>query len=369
MNSLYVSNLNENVTESQLIAHFSKFGFITECKMGKLDDGRCKGFAKLTTNDASATRIILNTDHIFANRKARVERYIQEQDQAQQKDLEIVQRRICVLGVPKGLKDPEFKEVFDYFGDVENAYIRENKHRKKNHGFVTFGQKSSASKALQRKYLDIEGWGRVQIREFRSKALIKRQKREQVRKQPQQQIPQRGFAQSGARRDIHLPCVPSQNQGGFGNRFELPIRQNVSSYDCNFTDDSIGSPGSHKKRASIASNKPRFEDSYTYQFMNSSKLKKYISKIIEENPQIENIQDIQKKTLELFYFNKKDRYESEETGALYNYDCVARRFAKRVYRNHYRTNLRLNEGEKSQNSQNFNQPVWTNSHRYSNLWW
>lgn len=368
MSSIYVSNLDENVTEAQLSTHFSKFGFITECKMGKLEDGRCKGYAKLTTNDASALRIILNTDHIFASRKARVERYIQEQDRAHQKDLEIVQRRICVLGVPKGLKDPEFKQVFSYFGDVENGYIRENKHRKKNHGFVTFVQKSSAEKALLRKYLDIEGWGRVQIREFRSKALIKRQKREQAKKHPTPQVSPRDFAGRSEREDIHRPFIPVQNQGGFTNRFELPIRYNSSSFDSNFTDDSIGSSG-YRKRASIVSNKPRFEDSYTYQFMNSTKLKKYIEKIIEENPLIEKIQNNQKKMLELFYFNKKNRYESEETGALYNYDCVARRFAKRVYRNHYRSNLRLNDPKKPKNSQHFDHSGWSYPRSSSNCWW
>lgn len=350
MSSIYVSNLSENMTEMQLIGHFSKYGFIIECRMGKMIDGKCKGYAKLTTNDKEAYRLILSSEHYFGSRKAQVEPFVREQGQAQVKDREIVQRRVCILGVPGGMDDALFKEAFKVIGEVANAYVRENKTRKKNHGFVTFVEKNIAEKALKMKYLDIPGWGRVQIREFRSKAFIKKKRREEMVKDkfayriPKAQNPHQ----------FNFPFFFQETPKSYGynpQKFLQPKNYGSPKFSAqsNFTDDSsLGSPSYCGFRKPCAVPKrPKFEESYQKQFMNSKKLKDYLKKINKENPMIGEIGKDKVQELELFYFNKKDRYNAQEKRTRYNYNCVAGRFARSVYGNHNPENLRQNSGARN----------------------
>lgn len=369
MSSIYVSNLEENISESQLLSHFSKFGFLIECKMGKMEDGKCKGYAKLTTKDAEAYRLILNTEHIFNGRRARVEPFIKEQGQALLKDKDIIERRVCVLGVPKGLKDAEFKIAFGKFGEVGNAYIRENKNRKKNHGFVTFVEKVAAEQALESQYLVIEGWGRVQIREFRSKALQKKQKREQI-----VQYPQNTQVNHKKQPFLQQRQIPFFNQNmhynnrNFEQYHQFPncrVSSPQHSAESNFTDDSsLGSQGYRKNTSALSNNTPKFEESYNYSFMNEKHLKIYLKKILENNPQIAEIEEKQVQQLELFYYNKKDRFEAGNRKTSYNYESIVDRFALRVYRNHNPENIRKNVSSKGEREMS-----WISPQPYGNRGW
>lgn len=292
--SLYISNLAESMTEVQLLSHFSKFGFLTHFKMGQLENGKCKGYAQISTKDLDAYRMILNSEHYFNGREARVEPFIHDKNQTIRREKDIVNKRICVLAVPKGKSDEEFKHVFEIFGEVENAYIRDVERTKKNHGFVTFTSKKSCQKALKKRYLNVNGWGKMQIREFKSKNLEKEKKKNQ-----------------------NNLFMKKKDKKGLASAEFFPFK--------------------------IKKNLPPFEDTVNYDFMAENHLKVYLKKILESNPQIKNIEKKYIKRLELFFYNKKQRYEQK---TLHNYNMIVYFPSIKIQHNHSNNNIKLSKGNR-----------------------
>jgi len=170
----YLSNLSESTKENQIRFHFKKFGKVSELKLARLADGRCKGHGKLSLvfpEESSALgqkkmmKNFLNFDHKIEDRKVRIERFIQEKNALSFKDIDIVKRRICILNIPeKDISDEKLRSIFEYFfGDIYGAYVRKSKKKKlikkalkegevdcfAHHGFVTFKEESSVELALE----------------------------------------------------------------------------------------------------------------------------------------------------------------------------------------------------------------------------
>lgn len=345
MSSIYVSKLDECTTESTLSDHFSKYGFINNIQLSKLPNGSCKGYAKITTKDVTAYRMILSSEHIINNVKVKVEPFIEGEAQIVAKDREMVKRRVCVFGVPKNFNDFKFRKVFEkHLGDVENAYVRSNKEKKFNYGFVTFNTEEGANRALDLKIiplreneLDEESqiFATLQIKEFKSKGLIRRQKKlENTKKRVYFNNNYLKVYGENLISDMYKPDRGSQEQQGqivFERNNEVYYQKNKMNTPIN---EGTGTQGDKKL------------------FFEPERLKIYIKKILEMNPQIKKLEQNQVVMLELFFFNKRFRHYKRRT--IYNYDCLATRFSKRVNENHTYGNLSFNRSSKNSNLNNFN---------------
>lgn len=333
MKSIYVSKLDECTTESMLASHFSKYGFINEIQLSKLPTGKCKGYAKITTKDVSAFRIILNSEHVINNVKIRVEPFIEGEAEILEKDREMVQRRVCVFGVPKNFNDHTFRKVFDeVFGDVENAYVRRNGNKKFNYGFVTFNTKEMAQKALKVERVPIQSSQArfMQIKEFRSKGLKRRQKKMEETKQKQLCFNKNFVNVFGEQLISTMFNFTNQNQADYNNQcygYQSGQFQQGSGHQNRFL--------KRLERYSINSGKKTVSNA----FMNPEALKKYIGRILQSNSHINDISHNQIEMLELFYFNNIER--GKKNRKVLNYDSIARRFSKVVDWNHHSDNLVL----------------------------
>jgi hypothetical protein len=168
----YVSNITEETKNFEIKSHFEQFGHITELKVAHLKDGRCKGHAKLSiilhrsassSSEKGKVDKFFRFKHFLNGKQLRVEKYIQSKEALSSKDMEIVNRRICVLNIPPNqVSDEKLKAIFEYFfGKVYGAYVRLKKKKVKqtdarqdpskfmHYGFVTFETESSVDEALK----------------------------------------------------------------------------------------------------------------------------------------------------------------------------------------------------------------------------
>lgn len=304
MNCIYISNLEETTAKTEILDHFSKYGFIIDCYMSKFKNGKCKGYAKLTLKTKESYEKILQEDHHFGGRKAKVEPYVQEAKEAKMKDRDIVERRVCILAIPKGMEDTMLKKAFEAFGEVEKAYVREGKDGGKNHGFVTFVEKRSCKRALIKRFMDIEGWGRLQIREFKSKALERMKNKE---KNSEKQVP---------------------------SRFRITKKEKVQH-----------STTSHN------SEENKQDQNFNCRFMNPQKLQSYLKKIRERNPNLNAFGEKFISDLELFSFNKEQRDNPDHQ--FKNYNWIANKFSGKVQKNHSNNNIRFGSQRNDYQKLNF----------------
>lgn len=336
MSSIYISKLDECTTENTLISHFSKYGFINDIQLSKLPDGRCKGYAKIMTKDASAYRVILNSEHVINGIKVKVEPFIEGEAEILAKDIQMVKRRVCVFGVPKNFDDKKFRAVFDYeLGDVENAYVRRNKAKKFNYGFVTFNTEETALKALAMKVVRIRPGKKasrrsgdvcptMQIKEFKSKGLMRRRKKIEGRDSGKLYFNNNYLNFYGG------PLMQAMLNMASHNPHPAKARGGATIYPNNQVLAKNLPPSSTLLGKEL--NRPDI-------FMNPERLKDYVRSILDQNPQIKKLDQNEVRSLELFYFNK--RAASGKKHTTYNYDSIATRFARRIDKNHYPENLVL----------------------------
>lgn len=309
MKSIFVSKLDESVTESTIMNHFSKYGFINKIELSKLPGGLCKGYAKISTNDPFAHKLILSSQHVLDGKRVKVEPFIQEDIDILSKDKDTVERRVCVYGVPKNYNSRKFREVFETnFGEVENAYVRKNSANKFNYGFVTFVKKETADHAISVKYVKLKK-NKLEVRRFKPKG-IKINKKAKT-----------------ATNDEKI-CFDLKNFEIYGDRILQQIFTKIGGQD---TPSGNSSWERKEKKASLTTI-PRF--------MPEKYLKIYLKRILEKNPQIKFLTKEDIPALELFHHNTVDRSKLKKT--VYNYDSIASRFSNRIEKNHYESNLVLN---------------------------
>lgn len=298
MKSIYLSKLDESTTETMLQEHFSKFGNIDHIQMMKFPDGKCKGYGKIYTSEIRTYQDILRGEHIFNGISAKVEPFIENEQAAFEKDLDIVERRICVMGIPKLYNDTKFEDLFQrVIGDVEKAYVREKRKSTLNYGFVTFKSKETAKKALDMKIIDlkkVDGCnGFIQIKEFTSKGKERRESLEKTEKLFVKTISDNFIAMQN--NNFLQAMLLMMNQGGFQENQPYPSQK---------TPDLFNQIKPQPQYFPIEAIIPDQMYNQQNDFLDSVRFKKYIEKIIEENPKIKKIESEKFKMLELFYFNQ-----------------------------------------------------------------
>lgn len=366
MKSIYLSNLNENTKEEDIIAHFSKFGEIESCSVFKFKDGRCKGFGKITLKDPNIYEEIMNSRsaHIVLSRRLNLEPFIDNGKEIAKKNFEKEERKICVLGIPKSMTEIFFKLIFEKnYGQIEKAYLRtSNINKVTNFGFIIFKEKKSAFKAIEDESIFVKELGVILfMKKFRSNR--------EVRKSQE--------AMKMNNNNNNYSNINDNYYGDFDFRtrnFKKKDNKNYISYeyykknelpikDSNLITSNLKDQYHHKKlrnfnREAEGSNSQnpmtggKFYEptrgknykslnevlrSLNLSFMNPNKFSKYIKNIIAVNRHIYWIDPSDFEKLELFYFNKKFILEERELNR------IAKKHAQTVDENHCYSNLKFEE--------------------------
>lgn len=303
MKGIYISNLSEATSEDDLLRHFANFGDVTSCIVFRFKDGRCKGFAKITVQDAETYNCIMSYDrgHVILGREANLEPFIENREIVEQRNFDLEQRKICVLGLPKKFREGDLHQLFEFFGEVERAYLREDAYKDDNFGFVIFKKIESTRSAIRQGQLFIRESGTsVRIKKFRSNRGYKAYKYlkkskfnsasnyQKVSSSKNKVHGSQKFDQKH-RKNPRIGKNSDTNDFGYVKKSEIP--KNDELLDHFFQND---------KNVSLE----KVINELKIKFMPSNRLKEYMKKIITQNQDIRWISPNHIQKLELFFFNK-----------------------------------------------------------------
>lgn len=312
MKGILIKNISEETSQKVLITYFSQFGKIKKVTVKRLSPNYI--YAEVFVLDKYSYDLILNTEHYIQKRKVKVLPFTDEEFSLMMKDWEITQRRVCVFGIPKTYNNKKFKQIFiERFGSIENAYVRKNRSKEYNYGFVTFPNKELARYALKLKFLSFYDQEDqldifMEIREFNSKGVSSKGKNK------------------GKEVDDEIVYLEEK---------KLIYPKNNEFFDRIFNERS---PYDSTKNTINKKSKINFPSSIPPKY-----LKDYLYNILKRNHQIKGFTKNDILSLELFFYNYTYKNGSFIKN-FYNYDSVAFRFSKKIEGNHYQENLRTNGG-------------------------
>lgn len=337
MESLYISNLDERTTESLLTGYFSQFGKVKKCIIYKFKNGLCKGFAKLTLKDQKTYNKIMDYEpgHIILGRKINLEPFIENSKIMEQKLAELETRKICILGIPKFLKEKDLKKIFNEYGSVEKAYLRISNKKTTNFGFIIFDHAETAEYVTQNKSLYIENYDvTLAIKKFRSNKEYKKQQKES-NSDYEEEI-----------EDFHK-AASFKKKGKFSEIRNIgPLKNNFFTAQYNKNNQYNKKKYQKKSNDHLMDNKKiqiykkpldAVIEQFGINFMGKLRLKIYIKKILEVNKHIKWIEPESIPKLELFYSNKLNSRKNLIGSK------IARQMSLDVNFNHDPTNVILNK--------------------------
>jgi len=161
--NVYVKNLDEKVTDSELNAMFSKFGPITSAVVQKDDEGKSKGFGFVNFEnheDAQKAVDALNETEqaegkvlYVARAQKKSEREEELRKQYEQAKLEKLAKyqgvNLYVKNLDDDLDDEKLRQEFSVYGVITSAKVMtDDKGVSKGFGFVCFSSPDEATKAV-----------------------------------------------------------------------------------------------------------------------------------------------------------------------------------------------------------------------------
>ena len=137
-NQVFLTGLSGLVREHELLSFLkSKVSGVVSVVLPKRSSS---GYAFITMCDDDAKQEILKIKNLrFRDRGLQIKEFMEGNKLSSFKK-EVNQRRLFVYSIPKRTKDPELRELFAKFGEIEDAYIIRDRHTKKSRcfGYVIF---------------------------------------------------------------------------------------------------------------------------------------------------------------------------------------------------------------------------------------
>eukprot|EP01023_Acetabularia_acetabulum_P006184 TRINITY_DN12580_c0_g1_i2.p2 TRINITY_DN12580_c0_g1~~TRINITY_DN12580_c0_g1_i2.p2 ORF type:complete len:202 (-),score=36.54 TRINITY_DN12580_c0_g1_i2:61-666(-) len=138
---LAVSGIAWETSDDYFQRYFNQFGEIEHAEVVRDRQGKSKGFGFVSFVDAEAVERVLQMPHVLDNRRIEVK-----------VDLRNINRnRIFVARIPPEVNETEFRNHFEQFGRVQDAYMPRD-HTKQGYrgiGFVTFDESTTVDRVIR----------------------------------------------------------------------------------------------------------------------------------------------------------------------------------------------------------------------------
>lgn len=147
---LFIGGLTIETTESDVMNHFSKFGFVFDVLIIRnRETAVSKGYGFISCNNMSTYQRILSTDHMIDGRLIDCHDSFKKNEEPQ-KFKENANKKIFVGGISLETSDMDLAEYFGQFGPIRQAYVIKDpvSKRSKKFGFAIMKTQESVDKVL-----------------------------------------------------------------------------------------------------------------------------------------------------------------------------------------------------------------------------
>lgn len=303
---LHISNLDSMANESTLMTYFSKFGEVLSCLISKHPNGRCKGFANIIMlKNKEILYQILNMDHYLFEKRLRVTLFDGDR-------WTLNKRTVHLNGLPIWACEQYIFENFKGYGKIEDIKIN------KGRGSIIFASKESASDLIHQGYIDIEE-NRIIISEGKDLNFNKKKRSYKGNYQEKQYNYQEDeiFYE---KKHKNFPNKPEDNKNLKNSNKRK--KNNSGYFKTKVLEEEI-----YKRQN---------QNYFLGEFFHPEILRIYLKKIYKTNPNMGFIAKDKIKCLELFYFNRNDKYLRKTEK---NY--IINEMVNKVENNHLFSNLFL----------------------------
>ncbi|KIJ60450.1 hypothetical protein HYDPIDRAFT_117158 [Hydnomerulius pinastri MD-312] len=169
---MFIGGLNWDTTDEGLRKYFSEFGKVDACTIMRDPDGRSRGFAFLTFEEAESVNAVLARDHILDGKSIDPKRAIPREEHLRN-------TRYFVGGLSPVTTADSMREFFSAFGKVVDATVMVDREsgRSKGFGFVTFEDSNNSEQFVGKLGLVLDD------KQIEVKAAQPRSQRDQARNQ------------------------------------------------------------------------------------------------------------------------------------------------------------------------------------------
>ncbi|KAN0079990.1 hypothetical protein V8E55_009556 [Tylopilus felleus] len=167
---MFIGGLNWDTTDDGLRKYFLEFGKVDACTIMRDPDGRSRGFAFLTFEDAESVNAVLAREHVLDGKSIDPKRAIPREEHLRN-------TRYFVGGLAPTTTADSMREFFSAFGKVVDATVMVDRDsgRSKGFGFITFEDATNADQFVGKLGLVLDD------KQIEVKAAQPRSQRDQAR--------------------------------------------------------------------------------------------------------------------------------------------------------------------------------------------
>ncbi|KAH7911795.1 hnRNP A1-gamma isoform [Hygrophoropsis aurantiaca] len=139
LTKMFIGGLNWDTTDEGLKKYFSQFGKVDACTIMRDPDGRSRGFAFLTFEEAESVTAVVSRDHFLDGKAIDPKRAIPREEHLRN-------TRYFVGGLSPSTTADTMRAFFSTYGKVVDATVMVDREsgRSKGFGFVTFEDSNNA---------------------------------------------------------------------------------------------------------------------------------------------------------------------------------------------------------------------------------
>jgi len=147
---LFIGGLTIETTETEILNHFSKFGFVFDILIIRNRESHIsKGYGFISCNNINTYQRILSADHVIDGRVIDCHDSFKKTEEPQ-KFKENANKKIFVGGISLETTDQDLADYFGQFGPIRQAYVIKDPvtKRSKKFGFAIMKKQESVEKVL-----------------------------------------------------------------------------------------------------------------------------------------------------------------------------------------------------------------------------
>lgn len=314
---IFISLLPKTIKKEEIIAYFSSFGQISNCRLSNFPNGKFRGLATIGLAHKNAFDSILQADHSIKGRKIKVAPY------RRKKANQGKNKTVMISNVPINVQKEDLKKYFGFFGKIDKLILNDNSSQNKNNFNVwtlVFTNAKAISKIKKNSGKVVRFHGVHLLVTFPEK-----------KNNLDSKIIGEGKKNNNSLQKGLLDWYVKDDN----NKVQASLSQAPGRY--------TGAPKQVEGKCTPSEDPQSNIQLFENEFKPAEELSEYVRLIQIKNPQVGIIKKKALKFLELFYFNDRNRRRNVYKKKNVSYYTMVRRPALKIEKNHTTTNMRLNK--------------------------